>query len=73
MIQLYIYTYVFFFKFFSIMVHHRILNIVPCAIQQLFVYMCVYVNPELLIYLFPPFPFGNHKFVFFVCESVSVL
>ena len=28
-----IHTYSFFFIFFSIMVHHRILNIVPCAIQ----------------------------------------
>ena len=31
-IQLYIYA--FFFIFFSIMVYHRILNIVPCALQQ---------------------------------------
>ena len=31
-------------------------------------------NPKLLIY--PPnqtFPLGNHKFVFNICESVSVL
>ena len=27
-------------------------------------------NPQILIYL-PPF--GNHKFVFYVCESISVL
>ena len=27
------YTYIFFFIFFSIIVYHRILNIVPCAIQ----------------------------------------
>ena len=27
------YTYVFFFIFFSIMVYHRILKIVPCAVQ----------------------------------------
>ena len=34
----------------------------------------IYVNPRLLIYLSPPpFPFGNHKFVFTVCESISVL
>ena len=34
-IQLYIHTHThtFFFIFFSILVYHRILNIVPCAIQ----------------------------------------
>ena len=30
---IHIYIYIFFFIFFSIMVYHRILNIVPCAIQ----------------------------------------
>ena len=31
-------------------------------------------NPKLLIYPSPNrFPFGNHKFVFYVCEPVSVL
>ena len=36
--------------------------------------LCVYVNTKLLIYPSPsPFPFGNLKFVFKVCESVSVL
>ena len=33
-----IYTYTFFFIFFPIMVYHRILNIVPCAIPQDLVY-----------------------------------
>ena len=28
-----IHTYIFFFIFFSITVYHRVLNIVPCAIQ----------------------------------------
>ena len=34
-IQLYMhkYVYIFIFIFFSIMVYHRILNIVPCAAQ----------------------------------------
>ena len=32
-IYIYIYTYTFFFVFFSIMVYHRILNMVPCVIQ----------------------------------------
>ena len=34
---------------------------------------CVYVTPKFLIYSPTTFPFGNHKFVFYVCESVSVL
>ena len=33
----------------------------------------VYINPKLLIYLPPHFPFGNHKFVFSAYESLSVL
>ena len=33
MIQLYIHTHTFFFIFFSIIVYHSILNIVPCAIH----------------------------------------
>ena len=32
-LHVYIYIYIFFFIFYSIMVYHRILNIVPCAIQ----------------------------------------
>ena len=28
-----LYIYIFFFVFFSIMVYHRMLNIIPCAIQ----------------------------------------
>ena len=34
-----------------------------------FIYRSVSVNPEFPIYPSPPFPFGNHKFVFYVCES----
>ena len=33
-IYIYVYTHTFFFIFFSIMVYHRVLNIVPCAIQE---------------------------------------
>ena len=33
---------------------------------------CVCVNPKLLTYPFPTFPFGNHKIVY-ICESISVL
>ena len=73
--------YIFFFRFFSIIGYYKILRTVPCALQQvLVVYLfyiqsCVSVNPKLLIYPspHPPFPFSNHKFVFDVCESLSVL
>ena len=37
------------------------------------IYSSVYVNPRLLIYLSPTIPFGNHKFVFYACESISFL
>jgi len=42
----------------------------------LFIYLICsseFANPKLLISLSPPFPLGNHKFVFYVCEFVSVL
>ena len=72
---------IFFFRFFSLTVYYKILGIVPCAIQQVlvvhlfYIQSCVYIIPQFLIYPFPPgpFPFGNHKFVFYVCESLSVL
>ena len=32
-ICIYIYIYIFLFIFFSIMVYHRLFNIVPCAIE----------------------------------------
>ena len=57
---------------------YKILSRVPYAIQQVLFgylfYMCVYVNPTLLISpSHPCFPFGNHKFVFEICESVTIL
>ncbi|KAB0380849.1 hypothetical protein FD755_008633 [Muntiacus reevesi] len=36
-IYMYVYMYTFYFTFFNIMVYHRILNIVSCAIQRVFV------------------------------------
>ena len=33
-IQLYVYTYLFFFRFLSPLGYYRILSRVPCAIQQ---------------------------------------
>ena len=73
-------TYNFFFRFFSLIGQYKILSIVSCAIRQVlvgylpYVQLCVYVNP-ILIYPSPPspFPLGNHKRVFYVCGSISVL
>ena len=39
-----------------------------------YIWSHVYANPKFLIYpCIPPFPFGNHKFVFEFCKSLSVL
>ena len=50
----------FFFKFFSHAAHYRVLSRVPCA-------MCMSIS----ISQFIPLPFypGNHKFVFYICDS----
>ena len=48
----------------------------PCWLLSILCTVCVYINPKLLIYPSPfpsPFPFGNHKFVFYFCESISDL
>ena len=48
------------------------LYIGPCWLFVLYIMLCIYINHNLLIYpsLPIPFPFGNHNFVFYVCESV---
>ena len=73
-IQFYMYTHSFSFRFISHIDYHRILGKVPYVIQQVSVgwhsiYHSVNMpipNPEST-----PHPFGNHKFVY--CESVSIL
>ena len=42
----------------------------PCWLSFLYIVVCVYVNPKLLICPSPHFPFGNHKFVFYVYGSI---
>ena len=61
--------------------YHRILGRVPCATQyvlvgyvsydKIVVYVCSSQVPDLP--LLTHFPYGNHKFVFDVCKSISVL
>ena len=75
---IYIYIYIL-FQIFTIIGYYKILNIVPCAMQKVlvvylfYIQQCVYVNPKHPFYPSPSFPFGNHKFVFYVCESIVFL
>ena len=70
-----------FFIVFYVTIYYKILSILPCVIQQVFVvYLlyiqsCIYVNPKLLIYLslYPLLSPMVTMFIFYVCESISVL
>ena len=48
-VYIYMYIYIYTHIFFSIMVYHKMLNIVPCAIQQDFVIYSIYNSLHLLI------------------------
>ena len=59
-----IYIYIFFLRFSSVIPYYKMLNIVPCAIQWVLVVYLFYILS------FPPhFPFGNYKFLFYVCTD----
>ena len=75
-----IYIYLLFFGFFSHIIHYRVLSRVPCAgHQQVLLVTYSICNNECMsvpfsqfippLFLYP----GNHKFVFYVCCSISVL
>ena len=76
-----LYAHPFSFRFFRYIDYPRILGRVPCAIQQVPVSQsfrtpqcaCASLNPQSIPPNPPPVPFSNHKFVFKVCVSVSVL
>ena len=79
-IQLYMYTHPFFCRFFSHIGYHRILGRVPCAVQQVFTGQSFHIpqwasaNPKAPVHPSPqPVLFGTLKFVFKICESVSLL
>ena len=68
------------FRFFYHIDYPMILGRVPHAIQQVpigqsfHIPQCAYTSPKPPDYPSPsPISFGNHKFVFKVCESISVL
>ena len=66
--------HIFCFIFFFIVAYYEILcyTVGPClSILCIAVCICQSQIPNLALPC--PFPFGNHKFVFYICESVSVL
>ena len=70
-IQIYIYPYPLFFRFFSHIGYHRVLGRAPCATQRVpidhafRIQWCAYANPTPPTHpSLTPVPFGNHKFVF---------
>ena len=73
--QLLSYIYV---HIISNMIYCRILNIIPCAVQQDLIIYLLYSSLYLLIrnsnLLLPPLPssFDNNAFVFYVYESISI-
>ena len=45
----------------------------PCCLPILYIVVCICQSQSPNLSLPPPFfPFGNHQFVFYVCESLSV-
>ena len=79
MIQLCIQIHPFFSRFFSHIDYHRILGGIPGAIwqvpigQSLHIPQSAYASPKPPTIPPQPIPYGNHKFVFKVYESVSFL
>ena len=60
--------------------YHKILNIVPCAMQKILtaylfynIVVSICDSHTSKLSLPPTFPCCNHEFVCYVCESVSVL
>ena len=79
-IQLYMYTYIFYFRFFSHIDYYRILDRVLYAVTQVpsgqsfYTSQCTYANPKPPLHSSTPqsVHFGNHN-IFKVCEYISVL
>ena len=74
------YTYPLFFRVFSHIGHYRVLSRVPRAIQKVLIvtyiiHSIAYVSIPVSPYPspLPAFSPGNHKFVFYICDSISVL
>ena len=78
-----IHAYIYIFLF-QIIFHYRLLQIIehsslcntvgPCSLPILYIVVCVCSSKttDLSFPLPGSVPLGNHKFVFYVCESISV-
>jgi len=62
-----------YFWFFSIIDYYKIIEYSSLFYTLNPVVYLLYVICVCWFYTSFPFPFGNHKFVFYVCESVAVL
>ena len=79
-IYIYIYTHKYIYVLLHILFHYPLLQAIEYSFLCYTVGLCflsvlawfVSVNPKLLMYPSPVFPFGHHKFVFYVSETVSV-
>ena len=79
-----VYIYIYIYLLFQIIFHYKLLQDIeysslhyiagPC-LSILFVVVCIYLShtPSYSIPLSPCFPFGIHKFIFFLCELISAL
>ena len=78
-IQLYIYRFILYQILFRLRLLQNIeqsslcYTVGPYYLSILYIAVCICLSQPPNLSLPPPFPFGNHKFVFEVCESVSVL
>ena len=67
--------------FFQILFHYRLLQDIEYSSLSHTVGICLFISfiyrsiclSQILIYPCLAFPFGNHKFVSYACESTSVL
>ena len=80
-LHVYVYIYIYmFFILFSIMVYHKIVNIVPSTLPYNLVVYPSYLDKSLHLLtptfhpipLPTPFHLGNHKSVLYISEAASV-
>ena len=75
-LQVYSIVIQYFCRLYSIIGCYKIMDKIPCA-RQYILLLIYFIHSSLLIPYPNLFPFsllfGNHEFVFYVCESVSVL
>ena len=72
-ICMYIYPFsdCFHYRCLQVIEYSSLCHTVSPVVNLFYLQQCVSVNLKLLIYPTLPFPFGNHKFVLYVLESIS--